>query len=52
MASPSTIRSPYEVRVALVADTITSHSPLDTDAARTLAVRILQTLNAIPEKVR
>jgi len=52
MASPTTIRSPYDIRVALVQDTITSHSTLDTDAARELAVRILQTLNAIPEKVR
>lgn len=52
MASPSTIRSPYDVRVALVADTITSHSPLDADAARTLAVQILAAINSIPEKVR
>ncbi|MBX7450901.1 hypothetical protein GR927_23210 [Mycolicibacterium sp. 3033] len=52
MASPSTIRSPYEIRVALVADTITAHSPLAADAAHALAVRILETLNAIPEKVR
>ena len=52
MASPSTIRSPYEVRLALVQDTITSHSPLDTDAARTLAVQILATINSSPEKVR
>lgn len=52
MAPPASIRSPYDLRVDLVADTITEHSKLKSDAARELAVRILHTLNAIPEKVR
>ena len=52
MASPTTTRSPYDIRVALVQDTITANSTLDTEAAHALAVRVLQTLNAIPEKVR
>ncbi|MBI5341480.1 MAG: hypothetical protein HZB45_27690 [Mycolicibacterium rufum] len=52
MASPPSIRSPYDVRVDLVADTITEHSKLKSEAAHDLAVRILHTLNAIPEKMR
>ncbi|MEW5808227.1 MAG: DUF6307 family protein [Actinomycetota bacterium] len=52
MASPTIIRSPYDIRLALVQDTITSHSELDSEAARGLAVHILAALNAIPEKMR
>ncbi len=52
MASPSTIRSPYESPVGASSGHHHSHSPLDTDAARTLAVQILATINSIPEKVR
>ena len=52
MAAPILFRSPYDVRVDLVKDTILAHSKLDDDAAGELAVEILQTLNAIPEKIR
>jgi hypothetical protein len=52
MASPTTIRTPYEIRVELVKDTITAHSGLDDAAAGELAVRVLRALNSIPEKIR
>lgn len=51
MASP-TFRTPYDIRVDLVTDTITAHSELDDSAARALAVRVLHALNSIPEKMR
>ena len=52
MASPSTIRSPYDRRVELVKDTISAHSKLGDKAAGELAVHVLQVLNSIPEQVR
>jgi hypothetical protein len=52
MASPTTIRTPYENRLNLVKTTITAHSTLDDDAAGELAVEVLRALNSIPEKVR
>lgn len=52
MASPTTFRSPYDIRVSLVKDTILAHSKLDDDAAGALAVHVLHTLNSIAEKVR
>jgi Family of unknown function (DUF6307) len=52
MASPITFRSPYEIRVQLVTDTISAHSKLGNDAAGKLAVHVLHALNSIPEKVR
>ncbi|BBZ62599.1 DUF6307 family protein [Mycolicibacterium monacense] len=52
MASPITFRTPYDVRVDLVKNTITAHSDLDDAAAGELAVHILHTLNSIPEKMR
>lgn len=52
MASQQSIRSPYDVRVDLVAETIGAHTKLKNDAARELAVHILHTINTIPEKVR
>jgi hypothetical protein len=52
MAAPILFRSPYDVRVNLVKETILAHSKLDDDAAADLAVKILETLNAIPEKIR
>lgn len=52
MTSPTTFRSPYDVRVDLVRETITANSTLDHDAAGELAVRVLGALNSIPEKVR
>lgn len=52
MASLSTFRTPYELRLQLVTDTITAHSKLDNAAAGTLAAQVLRTLNSIPEKVR
>ncbi|MCV7170795.1 hypothetical protein H7I41_12810 [Mycobacterium manitobense] len=52
MASPTTFRSPYDVRVELVKDTITAHSKLKDDAAGELAVHVLHALSSIPERVR
>jgi hypothetical protein len=52
MSSPTTVRSPYVVRVDLVSDTIKAHSKLGDKAASELAVRILHALNSIPETIR
>ena len=52
MASPTTFRSPYEIRVALVRDAITDNSELDADAANVVATHVLHALNSIPEKIR
>jgi hypothetical protein len=53
MISESTLRSPYEIRVKLVQETLQAYSPLDdAAAARELAVHVLHALNSIPEKIR
>ncbi len=52
MASLTTIRTPYEIRLQLVTDTISAHSKLGNDAAVKLAEHVLAALNSIPEKVR
>lgn len=52
MASLTTFRTPYEIRLQLVTDTISAHSKLGNDAAGKLAVNVLHALNSIPEKVR
>ena len=52
MTSDSTLRSPYEIRLKLVEDTLRTYSPLDDAAARELAVHVLHALNSIPEKIR
>lgn len=52
MASLPTFRTPYEIRLQLVTDTISAHSKLGNDAAVKLAADVLATLNSIPEKVR
>jgi hypothetical protein len=52
MASPTTFRSPYVLRLELVRDTITSHSKLGDKEASDLAEHVLQALNSIPEKIR
>jgi hypothetical protein len=52
MASPTTFRSPYVLRLELVRDTITSHSKLGDKEATDLAEHVLQALNSIPEKIR
>ena len=52
VARGTAIRSPYENRVKLVQDTLTTHSALDDEAAGKLAVQVLHTLDHIPEKVR
>ena len=52
MTSPTTLRTPYMLRLELVRDTIKTHSKLGDKAASDLAVHILHTLNSIPEKVR
>lgn len=52
MASPTTFRSPYILRLELVRDTITCHSKLGDKEASDLAERVLEALNSIPEKIR
>jgi Family of unknown function (DUF6307) len=52
MASPAILLTPYELRVKLVKDTITTQSKLGDKAADELAVQILYALNSIPEKIR
>ncbi|HKV20949.1 MAG TPA: DUF6307 family protein [Mycobacterium sp.] len=52
MASQTTPRTPYDLRVQLVKDTIEKHSTMADEAAGELAVHILLALNSIPEKVR
>jgi hypothetical protein len=52
MASPTLTRSPYDLRVKLVKDTIKAHSKIGDDAAGELAIQILFALNSIPEKIR
>ena len=52
MASPTTLHSPYILRLELVRDTIMSHSKLSNEKASELAEHVLQALNSIPEKMR
>jgi Family of unknown function (DUF6307) len=52
MASPTTFRSPYVLRLELVRDTITSHTKLGDKEASDLAEHVLHALNSIPEKIR
>ena len=52
MATSVSFRSPYDLRVDLVKDTITAHSKLKGDDARELAVHILQALQSVPERIR
>jgi hypothetical protein len=52
MTSPTTFRTPYDLRVELVRDIITTHSKLGDKAASQLAVDVLHALNSIPEKMR
>jgi len=52
MASPTTFRSPYVLRLELVRDTIKSHTKLGDKEASDLAEHVLQALNSIPEKIR
>lgn len=52
MAALTTFRTPYEIRLQLVTDTISAHSKVNNDAAVKLAVHVLAALNSIPEKVR
>ena len=51
MASPTTLRSPYILRLELVRDTIKSHSKLGDKEASELAEHFLHALNSIPEKM-
>ena len=52
MNSPTTSRTPYDLRHELVKDTITAHSKLGDKAASELAVHVLHAINSIPEKIR
>jgi Family of unknown function (DUF6307) len=52
MAHGTTLRSPYDNRVQLVHDALTTYSALDHEAAGKLAVQVLRALDSVPEKVR
>ena len=52
MSSPKPFRTPYDLRLDLVRDTIKAHSKIGDKAARDLAVHVLHALNSIPEKMR
>jgi Family of unknown function (DUF6307) len=52
MATGPALRTPYEIRVDLVQETLRAHSSLDGAAARELAIEVLFALNSIPEKMR
>lgn len=52
MVTSTVTRSPYDRRVALVAEAITGHSKLGKKDATELAVHVLHALNSIPEIVR
>lgn len=52
MTTSELVRTPYERRVQLVQDTITSRSKLKDDAAKELAVHVLHALDSIPERMR
>jgi hypothetical protein len=52
MTSPTTFRTPYDLRLEQVKDTITAYSKLGDKAASELAVHVLHAINSIPEKIR
>ncbi|EHB50248.1 hypothetical protein MycrhDRAFT_4674 [Mycolicibacterium rhodesiae JS60] len=52
MASPTTVRTPYLLRLDLVTEIIKTNSKLGDKAAGQLAVQVLHALNSIPEKIR
>jgi hypothetical protein len=53
MTASTTVRlSPYQSRLKLVEDALTTNSKLDADSASDLAVHVLHALASIPEKVR
>jgi hypothetical protein len=52
MVTGTTLRTPYDNRLQLVQDTLTTYSALDANTASELAVHVLHVLNSIPEKVR
>jgi hypothetical protein len=45
-------RTPYDLRVQLIADVIEKHSKTGDETAGELAAQILFALNSIPEKIR
>lgn len=52
MNAPTTFRTPYEKRVALVKQTLMTSSTLDADTAGKLAVQVLHALDSMPETIR
>jgi hypothetical protein len=52
MTSNPVYVSPYERRVQLVADVLKGQSKLTDKECHALAVRVLHTLDTIPEKIR
>jgi Family of unknown function (DUF6307) len=52
MATKPAVLSPYEKRVKLIQDTLTTHSSIGDAAAGDLAVHVLHALNSIPERIR
>ncbi len=52
MATPTTLVTPYDLRVQLVKDTIAAHTKRGDKATGELAVHVLHALNSIAEKMR
>jgi hypothetical protein len=52
MTSSGTYVSLYDQRIKLVADALTAHSGLTSEAATKLAAHVLYALDHIPERVR
>ena len=52
MTNNGTYVSLYDQRVKLVADALTAHSALTSEAAPKLAAHVLYALDHIPERVR
>jgi hypothetical protein len=44
--------SPYENRLKLVEEALTTHSKIDAKTANSVAVHVLHAIDSIPEKVR
>jgi hypothetical protein len=52
MTSKSTFTTPYEERLRIVQEALSTHSKIGDAAAGELAVHVLHALNSIPEKIR
>lgn len=52
MTTATPFLSPYDQRLKLVKNIVTTHSKIDDVAASEIAVLVLRALDTIPEKVR